>query len=40
VVLSDAEHPDAARLVRDTMLGDAGRAILDRYGFSLPSGVP
>jgi molybdate transport system substrate-binding protein len=40
VVLSDAQHPDAARLVRDTMLGDAGRAILDRYGFSLPSGVP
>ena len=36
-VLAEAEHPDAARLVRDTMLGDAGRAILAEYGFSLPT---
>ena len=39
-VLEGAEHPQAARLVRDAMLSDGGRAILDRYGFSLPADAP
>ncbi|HEX6954888.1 MAG TPA: molybdate ABC transporter substrate-binding protein [Agromyces sp.] len=36
VVLGSARDVDAARLVRDAMLGPDGAAILERYGFSLP----
>lgn len=36
VVLGSAADPEAARLVRDAMLGPEGAAILARYGFSLP----
>ncbi|MCU0266807.1 MAG: molybdate ABC transporter substrate-binding protein [Actinomycetia bacterium] len=36
VVLAGAGDPAAARVVRDTLLGDAGRAILADYGFTLP----
>ena len=36
VVLASARDPEAARLVRDAMLGPEGAAILARYGFSLP----
>lgn len=36
VVLASARDPQAARLVRDAMLGPEGAAILSRYGFSLP----
>lgn len=38
VVLAGAEDPDAARRVRDVLLGEQGRAALDRYGFTLPEG--
>jgi len=37
VVLPGADDVDAARAVRDTLLGPAGRAVLSRYGF-LPAG--
>ena len=40
VVLAGAEHPDAARMVRDVITGDAGRAILEEYGFFLPAESP
>ena len=33
VVLPDADDADAARAVRDTLLGPAGRRVLERYGF-------
>lgn len=33
VVLSRATDAEAARAVRDVLLGDAGRAVLERYGF-------
>jgi molybdate transport system substrate-binding protein len=36
VVLESARDPEAARAVRDAMLGPEGTAILARYGFSLP----
>lgn len=39
-VLAGAEHPEAARLVRDVITGDAGQAILEDYGFFLPSESP
>lgn len=35
-VLGSARDPEAARVVRDAMLGPEGTAILERYGFSLP----
>lgn len=38
VVLSRASDVDAARAVRDTLLGRDGRAVLARYGFDLPEG--
>lgn len=37
VVLAAARDPEAARVVRDAMLGPDGTAILERYGFSLPA---
>lgn len=40
VVLASARDPEAARLVRDAMLGPDGTAILERYGFSLPDAEP
>ncbi|MGR2752911.1 molybdate ABC transporter substrate-binding protein [Agromyces arachidis] len=36
VVLAGATDPEAARVVRDAMLGPDGTAVLARYGFSLP----
>jgi molybdate transport system substrate-binding protein len=36
VVLAGSRDVDAARTVRDVLLGDAGLEILARYGFSLP----
>jgi molybdate transport system substrate-binding protein len=36
VVLAAAQDPDAARVVRDAILGPDGAEILARYGFSLP----
>ena len=36
VVLEGADDPAAARAVRDTLLSEPGRALLRRYGFSLP----
>ena len=38
VVLGSAADPEAARLVRDVILGPEGRAILKRYGFFEPGG--
>jgi molybdate transport system substrate-binding protein len=38
VVLKTAARLDAARAVRAFFLGDEGRALLDRYGFS-PAGA-
>ncbi|HEX6248022.1 MAG TPA: molybdate ABC transporter substrate-binding protein [Nocardioidaceae bacterium] len=38
VVLGDARDADAARTVRDVLLSEPGREILDRYGFTLPEG--
>jgi molybdate transport system substrate-binding protein len=35
VVLASARDVEAARAVRDTVLGPTGRAVLDRYGFLL-----
>lgn len=37
-VLKRAEHPQAARSVREVITSPAGRAILADYGFSLPEG--
>jgi len=37
VVLARAQDPAAARAVRDTLLSEPGRALLRRYGFSLPA---
>jgi molybdate transport system substrate-binding protein len=36
VVLTEARAADAARTVRDVLLGEAGVEILARYGFSMP----
>lgn len=36
VVLDGAGDVDAARTVRDVLLGEAGREILARYGFTMP----
>ena len=36
IVLGRAKDPEAARALRDFVLGQDGRAILKRYGFSLP----
>lgn len=36
VVLAGASDPDAARAVRDVLLGPEGTALLERYGFYLP----
>ncbi len=36
VVLAAAQDPEAARAVRDFLLGDRGRTILKAYGFYLP----
>jgi molybdate transport system substrate-binding protein len=36
VVLGDARDIEAARTVRDVLLGERGREVLDRYGFRLP----
>jgi molybdate transport system substrate-binding protein len=33
VVLSRATDAEAARAIRDVLLGDAGRSVLERYGF-------
>lgn len=38
VVLADAADPDAARTLRDVLLGEAGTDVLARYGFTLPEG--
>jgi molybdate transport system substrate-binding protein len=35
VVLGSAQDPQAARAVRDVLLGEQGRAVLARYGFVL-----
>ncbi|MGR0221226.1 molybdate ABC transporter substrate-binding protein [Agromyces sp. ZXT2-6] len=40
VILGSARDPEAARTVRDAMLGPDGTRILARYGFSLPDGEP
>jgi molybdate transport system substrate-binding protein len=40
VVLGTARDPEAARVVRDAMLGPEGTAILARYGFALPDAAP
>jgi molybdate transport system substrate-binding protein len=40
VVLESARDPEAARAVRDVMLGPEGTAILARYGFALPDAEP
>lgn len=39
-VLADARNPEAARLVRDVIVSDAGRSILREYGFTLPGDDP
>jgi len=36
VMLSWARHPNAARELRDYVMSPAGKAVLRRYGFSLP----
>jgi len=36
VIMKSARDPGAARLLRDFVLGQIGRATLTRYGFSLP----
>jgi molybdate transport system substrate-binding protein len=38
-ILRWAANPDAARAFREFMLSSAGRAVLNRYGFSLPADV-
>lgn len=40
VVLGTARDREAARVVRDAMLGPEGTAILARYGFALPDADP
>lgn len=39
VVLQAAADPEAARAVRDLLTGDAGRALLERHGFTVPAAV-
>jgi molybdate transport system substrate-binding protein len=36
IVLKSAKNPEMARAFRDFVLGDRGREVLERYGFSLP----
>jgi molybdate transport system substrate-binding protein len=36
IILKWTKHPDLARSFRDFVLGEHGRAVLTRYGFSLP----
>jgi molybdate transport system substrate-binding protein len=36
VVVGHAANPDGARAVRDFIVGEEGRAILERWGFSMP----
>jgi molybdate transport system substrate-binding protein len=36
VILTSAKDPDAVQLLRDFLIGDDGRAILDNYGFRRP----
>ena len=38
MVLADATDPDAARTLRDVLLGETGTDVLARYGFTLPEG--
>lgn len=40
VVLGAAHDPAAARAVRDVLLGEPGREVLDRYGFARPETLP
>jgi len=37
VILKSSASPDAAKVFRDYLVGPAGRAVLTRYGFALPS---
>ena len=39
VVLARAQDPAAARAVRDVLLSEAGREVLDSYGFARPVGA-
>lgn len=38
VVLAGARDPDAASALRDVLLGDVGRAVLEQHGFAVPEG--
>jgi molybdate transport system substrate-binding protein len=38
IILRSAANPEAAQLLRSFVLGEAGRAILKRFGFFLPEG--
>ena len=40
VVLAGAADPAGASAVRDLLLGEAGRALLERHGFSVPARTP
>lgn len=40
IVLRGAREPDAARALRDTLLGPRGREVLKEYGFFLPAAAP
>jgi len=40
IVLRGAREPDAARALRDTLLGPRGRDVLKEYGFFLPAAAP
>jgi molybdate transport system substrate-binding protein len=40
VILKWAKDPARARSFREYVIGPQGRAILERWGFSLPSGKP
>jgi molybdate transport system substrate-binding protein len=36
VIVADAKDPEAARMLRDFLMSDEGRAVLDRFGFRRP----
>ena len=39
IILNSTKEPEAAKMFRDFILGQQGRAVLQRYGFFLPEGA-
>lgn len=39
IILNSTKEPEAAKMLRDFIMGQQGRAVLQRYGFFLPEGA-